>query len=106
MKRIVWLLLSYWRTRRLRFTDRAQLDVYQREQLARFIDVLCARSRYFAPYRTLPLAQWPTMNKALMLEHFDAMNTEGVTLAQSMDAAMAAEHSRDFTPAVGDITVG
>lgn len=106
MKRIVWLLLSYWRTRRLRFTNRAQLDVYQQEQLARFIDVLCARSRYFAPYRTLPLAQWPTMNKALMLEHFDAMNTEGVTLAQAMDAAMAAEQSRDFTPAVGDITVG
>lgn len=106
MKRIVWLLLSYWRTRRLRFTNRAQLDAYQQEQLARFIDVLCARSRYFSPYRALPLAQWPTMNKALMLEHFDAMNTEGVTLAQAMDAAMAAEHSRDFTPAVGDITVG
>ena len=106
MKRIVWLLLSYWRTRRLHFASRAQLDAYQQEQLARFIDVLCARSRYFAPYRTLPLAQWPTMNKALMLEHFDAMNTEGVTLAQAMDAAMAAEHSRDFTPAVGDITVG
>ena len=106
MKRIVWLLLSYWRTRRLRFTDRVQLDGYQQEQLARFIDTLCARSRYFAAYRALPLAQWPTMNKALMLEHFDAMNTEGVTLAQAMDAAMAAEHSRDFTPAVGDITVG
>ncbi|MGK5033807.1 F390 synthetase-related protein [Janthinobacterium sp. LB3P118] len=106
MKRIFWLLLSYWRTRRLRFADRAQLDAYQQEQLARFIDVLCARSRYFAPYRSLPLAQWPTMNKALMLEHFDAMNTEGVTLAQAMASAMAAEHSRDFTPAVGDITVG
>jgi len=106
VKRIVWLLLSYWRTRRLRFADRAQLDAYQQRQLARFIEVLCARSRSFAPYRNLPLAQWPTMNKALMLEHFDAMNTEGVTLAQAMDAAMAAEHSRDFTPAVGDITVG
>jgi len=54
VKRIVWLLLSYWRTRRLRFTDRAQLDVYQQEQLARFIDTLCARSRYFAAYRALP----------------------------------------------------
>lgn len=106
MKRIVWLLLSYWRTRRLRFTSRAQLDAYQRKQLAHFTEVLCARSAYFAPYRSLPLAQWPTMNKALMLEHFDAMNTEGITLAQAMDAAMAAEQSRDFTPAVGDITVG
>ncbi|MDO8038407.1 F390 synthetase-related protein [Janthinobacterium sp. SUN137] len=106
MKRLFWLLLSYWRTRRLRFTSRAQLGAYQHKQLARFIEVLCARSAYFAPYRDLPLAQWPTMNKALMLEHFDAMNTQGITLAQAMDAAMAAEHSRDFTPAVGDITVG
>lgn len=106
MKRIAWLLLSYWRTRRLRFTSRAQLESYQQRQLARFLDVLCARSRYFAPYRKLPLAQWPTMNKALMLEHFDAMNTEGISLAQAMAAAMAAEQSRDFTPAVGDITVG
>ncbi|WP_219118376.1 F390 synthetase-related protein [Janthinobacterium sp. UMAB-56] len=106
MKRIFWLLLSYWRTRRLRFADRAQLGAYQHRQLARFIDVLCARSSYFAAYRHLPLAQWPTMNKALMLEHFDAMNTQGITLAQAMEAAMAAEHSRDFTPAVGDITVG
>lgn len=106
MKRIVWLLLSYWRTRRLRFASRAQLDAYQQRQLARFVDVLCARSTYFAPYRKLSLGQWPTMNKTLMLEHFDAMNTEGITLAQAMEAAMAAEHSRDFTPAVGDITVG
>jgi putative adenylate-forming enzyme len=106
VKRIVWLLLSYWRTRRLRFADRAQLESYQQQQLARFIDTLCARSRYFAPYRSLPLAQWPFMNKALMLEHFDTMNTAGITLAQAMAAAMAAEHSRDFTPAVGDITVG
>ncbi|MGK5078150.1 F390 synthetase-related protein [Janthinobacterium sp. HLX7-2] len=106
MKRIVWLLLAYWRTRRLRFAGRAQLERYQQKQLASFIATLCARSSYFAPYRSLPLAQWPTMNKALMLEHFDAMNTAGITLAQAMDAAMAAEHSRDFTPAVGDVTVG
>ena len=106
MKRIVWLLLSYWRTRRLRFADRAQLAAYQQRQLARFIDTLCARSAYFAPFRALPLAQWPSMNKALMLEHFDTMNTAGIELAPAMKAAMAAERSRDFTPAVGEITLG
>lgn len=106
MKRIFWLLLAYWRTRRLRFTGRAQLDAWQQRQLASFMGTLCARSRYFAPFRALPLAQWPSMNKALMLEHFDTMNTAGVELAPAMEAAMAAERSRDFTPAVGEITVG
>ena len=103
---MIWLLLAYWRTRRLRFADRAQLDAYQEKKLTVFMATLCARSTYFAPFRALPLAQWPTMNKALMLEHFDTMNTAGVQLAPAMEAAMAAERSRDFTPAVGDITVG
>ena len=106
MMRIVWLLLSYWRTRRLRFASREQLEHHQQRQLARFTHTLCARSSYFAPFAALPLAQWPLMNKALMLEHFDRMNTAGVTLAEAMAAAMAAERSRDFTPAVGEITVG
>ena len=106
MMRIVWLLLSYWRTRRLRFVSRAELEQHQQRQLARFTRTLCARSRYFAPFAKLPLAQWPLMNKALMLQHFDRMNTAGVTLADAMAAAMAAERSRDFTPAVGEITVG
>src|SRR5450830_1046888 len=106
MMRIVWLLLSYWRTRQLRFRNSTQLEAHQRQQLARFTATLCARSRYFAPYRNLPLEQWPGMNKALMLAHFDAMNTAGVCLAPAMEAAMAAERSRDFTPALGDITVG
>lgn len=106
MMRIVWLLLSYWHTRRLRFASREQLERHQQRQLARFTRTLCARSRYFAPFAALPLAQWPLMNKALMLEHFDRMNTAGVTLAEAMAAAMAAERSRDFTPAVGEITVG
>jgi len=106
MMRIVWLLLSYWRTRRLRFADRAALEKHQQRQLARFLDTLAQRSSYFAPFRRLPLAHWPGMNKALMLQHFDQMNTAGVTLAQAMAAAMAAERSRDFTPAVGEMTVG
>ena len=59
MMRIVWLLLSYWRTRRLRFVSRAELEQHQQRQLARFTRTLCARSSYFAPFAKLPLAQWP-----------------------------------------------
>lgn len=106
MMRIVWLLLSYWRTRRLRFADRAALLAYQQRQLARFVPRLCRASPWFARFAALPLAQWPRMNKALMMEHFDQMNTAGLKLDQVLQTALAAEQSRDFTPAVGDITVG
>jgi putative adenylate-forming enzyme len=106
MMRIVWLLLSYLRTRRLRFANRAALDAYQQRQLATFLPRLCASSPWFACLRELPFEQWPRMNKALMMANFDAMNTAGLQLDAVMATALAAEQSRDFTPAIGDITVG
>jgi putative adenylate-forming enzyme len=106
MKRIFLLLFAYWRTRRLRFTSRAALERYQAGRIARLTEALCARSRYFAPFRALPLAQWPIMDKALMLANFDTMNTAGLVLEQTLDVALRAEHSRDFTPTIGAITVG
>lgn len=104
--RIVWLLLAYWRARRLDFRSRAALEAHQAVQLHRFLRTLARRSAYFAPFAGRPLADWPPMDKQRMLAHFDTMNTAGLTLAQVMDAAQAAERSRDFSPTLGRITVG
>ncbi|WP_411886081.1 F390 synthetase-related protein [Polaromonas sp. YR568] len=106
MKRLFWLLLAYWQTRRLHFADRAVLRAYQARQLEKFTRKLCRRSVYFAPYRRLPLDRWPSMDKASMLANFDTMNTAGLTLDNVMAEAQAAERSRDFTPTVAGITVG
>ncbi len=104
--RIIWLLLAYWRARRLRFADRAQLELHQTRELAKFMRKLCARSNYFAPYQHLALAQWPLMDKASMMTHFDSMNTQALQLSHVMQVVKDAEHSRDFSPMVGSITVG
>lgn len=106
MKRIFWLLLSYWRTRRLAFASRTDLASYQAARMRPFVARLCARSPYFKPFRHTPFAQWPTMDKALMNTHFDSMNTARLVLADVMAAALQGERSRDFTPAVAGVTVG
>jgi putative adenylate-forming enzyme len=104
--RIIWLVLAYWRTRRLRFKTREQLEAHQTLQLAKFIKRLCANSAYFAPHRQRPLAQWPLMDKACLMAHFDTMNTQGLRLAHVLEVVKKAEQSRDFFPQVGAITVG
>ncbi len=106
MKRLFWLLLAYWRTRRLRFADRAALDAHQARSLRRFTARLCAASRYFAPFAATPLAQWPGMDKARMMANFDSINTAGLSLDAVMRTALDAERSRDFSPAIGAVTVG
>ena len=48
----------------------------------------------------------PTVDKALMMAHFDRFNTRGVLGAEAMAVALEAERSRDFSPTVGGLTVG
>jgi putative adenylate-forming enzyme len=106
LKHVFWLLLAYWRARRLHFSTRTALEQHQARALQKFMRKLCQRSDYFAAFKGKPLAQWPLMDKAHMIANFDAMNTAGLALTQVMDVAMRAERSGDFTPTIGSITVG
>ncbi|AVG17407.1 CoF synthetase [Chromobacterium vaccinii] len=106
MTRLIRILAAYWRTRRLRFRDRAALERHQVKQMGRFLAILRQRSPYFAKLGDLPFAQWPVMDKTAMLKHFDDMNTAGLRLADVMDAALRAERSRDFSPTLNGHTVG
>jgi len=106
MIRLLRVMLAYWQARRLQFHDRAALERYQQQQLAVFCRRLQQRSLYFAELGDLPLAQWPLMDKALMLQHFDQMNSAGLRLDEVMQIALRAEHSRDFVPTIGPYTVG
>ena len=106
MSSVIWLLLAYWQARNMKFQTRAELEQHQAHKLKKFMRVLCLRSRYFAPFKARPLAQWPLMDKSVMLANFDTMNTAGLTLVQVMNAAQNAERSRDFRPHLNGITVG
>jgi putative adenylate-forming enzyme len=48
----------------------------------------------------------PTVDKRLMMEHFDTFNTHGVSREAAMEVALRAERSRDFRPTLHGLTVG
>nr|HET6902138.1 F390 synthetase-related protein [Ktedonobacteraceae bacterium] len=53
--------------------------------------------------------QWrelPTVDKHLMMEHFDTFNTRGIAREAAMNIALQAERSRNFAPVLDGITVG
>ncbi|PWK30266.1 F390 synthetase-related protein [Pseudomonas sp. OV226] len=99
-------LWHYFRTKRLTFTDRAVLQAYQAQQLKRFAQKVLAQSAYFRPYSALPVAEWPLMDKALMMAQFDQMNTAQLQRDQLLACARRSETERDFTPKVGTYSVG
>ncbi|MFT4267249.1 MAG: CoF synthetase [Xenophilus sp.] len=104
--RLVGLLSSYVRTRRLRFGDRAALEAHQARQWQLHAARTLRHSPYFSAWVGQPLHAWPTMDKAWMMRHFDAMNTAGLRLEQVLHCAHESERTRDFRPRMGAFSVG
>ncbi|HHR6079062.1 TPA: F390 synthetase-related protein [Providencia alcalifaciens] len=104
--KLLKILWYYWQARRLRFTDRAALERYQQRKLSAFTQRFLRRSPYFSTYCEQALTQWPVMNKALMIQHFDRMNTQGLKVDELLACAKQSESSRDFSPTVGTFSVG
>ncbi|MBC8951410.1 F390 synthetase-related protein [Xenorhabdus sp. PB62.4] len=104
---ILKTLWYYWRARKQwKFSSRQQLEQHQSRELAAFRRNVLTKSPYFASYGDLPLAEYPLMNKAIMMENFDQMNTAGLKRDELLECARLSEQSRDFKPTVGKFSVG
>lgn len=104
--KLLQLLWSYWQTKRLSFQSRPALEAYQHKKWQQFSQRTLAKSPYFKPYVGQDLADYPLMNKSVMLDNFDAMNTANLRLQDAFDVAMRAEKERDFAPTLQDFSVG
>jgi putative adenylate-forming enzyme len=90
----------------LRFASRKALLDWQAKKIERFVRVVLPGSPFYAEYAGCPLSAVPVITKADLLRNFDEMNTVGVGLEEASRVAEAAEQSRDFTPRIGNHTVG
>jgi putative adenylate-forming enzyme len=93
-----------------RFTSRAALDAWQSRQLQTFFQRHLPHAPYYRPFvrpgSPVQLGDLPIADKQTLLTHFDGLNTRGIRFDDAMRVALAAERSRDFSPELGDVTVG
>lgn len=114
MKRIVEILsilLNYFRIRYLRrFKTRQSLENHQFTKLRSHLEWIRDHSPYFSKLLKGDVIEaWkklPHMNKKVMMENFDTMNTAKVKLEDAYRIAIQAEETRDFSPTIGSVTVG
>lgn len=100
------MLWHYWRARHLHFKNRNELETYQQHRLNKFIQKTLVRSPYFHPFVNKPLHEFPIMNKQIMMENFDTMNTAGLSAKLLLECAQRSEQSSDFAPKIGKYSVG
>jgi len=101
------ILKAYLKTRwRMQHCEAKALADYQQQGLEHLKQRVLVKSGFYQPLLTQNFKTWPIMNKSLMLEHFDALNTVGITQAEAFEVALRAEQSRDFSPMLQNISVG
>lgn len=92
------------------FQSRTELENWQEKKVQEFLKKILPASDFYQKYyegmESTYWHSWPVMNKKMMMDHFTALNTVGITKEEAFAAALAAEESRDFTPTVRGITVG
>lgn len=99
-------LWHYFRIRHRRFSNREALEKYQQLQLRRFSRRLQAKSLWFSRFVSQPISSWPLMDKALMMNNFDEMNTQGLRCRKLLACALECEKDRDFSRKSGRFSVG
>ena len=96
-----------WRWKHLNET---KLEDYQERHAQRIVQYTWQHSPFYrehwAGHDVQDWRKLPTVDKRLMMEHFDTFNTRGIKRDRAMEVALEAERSRDFQPVIDGITVG
>ncbi|GAB2567702.1 F390 synthetase-related protein [Gracilibacillus alcaliphilus] len=105
-------ILGQYIRRNYRFLpkDRQSLERWQEKQIVDHISFVRAHSKFYRDwwqgYQDSQWRHFPVIDKAVMMAHFDQLNTVEITKEAALSVALQAEESRDFSPAIGSVTVG
>lgn len=111
MLHIATMLWQYFQTKyRQPFRTREELVHWQNKKVETFLAKILPLSPFYREYyKDLLIRDWrnfPIIDKHIMMEHFDELNTAGIRKEQAIDLALQAEQSRNFKPKIRNITVG
>jgi len=105
--RSVWFFIrGYWAGKRGKYLSRNRLSQRQERLFSRLKSKVLVRSHFYRPFINLSLSAFPVINKQQLLQHFDEINTVGLSRKACEQHALLAEQTRDFSGDLNGIAVG
>lgn len=102
----IQVLRNYLFYKKLFFSDKKALDKFQNKKIKAHIKFVTDKSVFYKDYKGKELKDFPVVNKQIMMENFNLLNTVGIDKNAAMDFAIKAEKERNFKPRINNITVG
>lgn len=106
MKEKLAIARHYLHYKNQRFRDRKALEEYQERKIAEQLKFITKHSAFYADYKGKSLQEFPMMNKKIMMEHFNELNTVGIDREEALAFAIDSEKKRSFRSTLQNITVG
>lgn len=92
------------------FKSKKDLETWQHKQVVSFLHQILPLSPFYSNlYKGLSIEDWrsfPTIDKSLMMDNFNTLNTAGLDKKAAFEIAFKAENNRDFSLMLNDITIG
>ena len=100
------ILSTYLQFRNRLFTSRKKLEAYQQRKLKKHLAFVTEKSAFYCKYKGHELKDFPIIDKGIMMENFDTINTVGIKKEEALEFAVNAERTREFGDKLKNITVG
>lgn len=88
------------------FKNREMLEKHQQKLLANQLSYIKINSPYFRKLDFSKLEDLPIMDKQVMMNHFNELNTVGIDRDKALQLAIDSEKSREFDEKLNGISVG
>lgn len=89
-----------------KFKTRTSLEKYQQKMLKKQLIFIKKHSKFYKDIDIDNFESLPIMNKQLMMNNFNELNTVGIDKEVALKIAIESEHTRDFNTKYNDISVG
>lgn len=110
MKKTITILTQYLKTKHFDPKTRTKLEVWQEDKIIKHLNKISKNSKYISDlisiYGVKNWREFPLMNKQVMMDNFDDLNTLGLTKEECFKVAFEAEESRNFSPTLKGATIG
>lgn len=94
----------------MKFSSRDQLERWQEKRIQKHLHWVKKNAVFYHEhFQDREVTQWrefPLIDKQIMMDNFDQLNTVGITKQAGFEIALQSEESRDFSPTIDDITIG
>lgn len=109
MIKLIKIVQSYLRVKKIQKFTPGRFHRWQYKQLQNQLSWINKHSPYYSQLAQgglTDITQYPYMDKQKMMEHFNTLNTRSIAKEQAFQVALQAEENRNFSPTLGNVTVG